>query len=104
MTKTGNSPAFGNIYNGKKVLLTGHTGFKGAWLSEWLLLLGAQITGYAIDCQEPSLFTQLKLSNRMDDVRGDVRDLPSVRELISRLKPDFVFHLAAQPLVRQSYL
>lgn len=105
MTKTApQSPAaFGNTYAGKKALLTGHTGFKGSWLSEWLLLVGAQVTGYSIDCEEPSLFNQLRLANRMRDIRGDVRDLPAVTELVKTLAPDFIFHLAAQPLVRLSY-
>ena len=77
MTKTApkSLAAFANIYAGKKILLTGHTGFKGAWLTEWLLLLGAKVTGYSIDCEEPSLFDQLKLAQRMRDLRGDVRDL-----------------------------
>ena len=104
MTQTGSSPAFGNIYAGKKVFLTGHTGFKGAWLSEWLLLLGAQVTGYAIDCEEPSLFEQLKLTQRMQDMRGDIRDLRLLSDTVSTFQPDFVFHLAAQPLVRRSYV
>jgi CDP-glucose 4,6-dehydratase len=104
MTQTGSSPAFGNIYAGKKIFLTGHTGFKGAWLSEWLLSLGAQVTGYAIDCEEPSLFEQLKLTQRMQDIRGDIRDLRLMSDAISTFQPDFVFHLAAQPLVRHSYV
>jgi CDP-glucose 4,6-dehydratase len=104
MTQTGSSGAFGNVYAGKKVLLTGHTGFKGAWLSEWLLLLKAQVTGYSIDSKEPSLFQQLNLGERVRDVRGDVRDLSALTDLISTLRPDFVFHLAAQSLVRHSYL
>ncbi len=106
MTKTApsNPAAFGNIYAGKKVLLTGHTGFKGAWLTEWLLVLGAKVTGYSIDCEEPSLFAQLKLAPRMQDLRGDVRDLRAISELVLTLEPEFVFHLAAQPLVRHSYL
>jgi CDP-glucose 4,6-dehydratase len=104
MTKTGSLPAFGNIYAGKKVLLTGHTGFKGAWLSEWLLVLGAQATGYAIDCEEPSLFEQLKLAQHLRDVRGDIRDLGTLSDVVASLQPDFVFHLAAQPLVRHSYV
>jgi CDP-glucose 4,6-dehydratase len=94
---------FGNAYAGKKVLLTGHTGFKGAWLGEWLVSLGAKVTGFSIDCEEPSLFRDLHLSDRLQDLRGDVRDLSKMRELVTKLKPDFVFHLAAQPLVRESY-
>ncbi len=106
MTKTApiSSAAFAHVYGGEKVLLTGHTGFKGAWLSEWLLSLGADLTGYSIDCEKLSLFQELKLCDRMRDVRGDVRDLGAVTQLVSELKPDFIFHLAAQPLVRQSYV
>jgi CDP-glucose 4,6-dehydratase len=97
------SAAFARRYAGKSVLLTGHTGFKGAWLSEWLLSLGADVTGYSIDCEEDSLFNQLQLTDRMHDLRGDVRDLPQLTEAITKARPDFIFHLAAQPLVRQSY-
>src|SRR5689334_5058024 len=106
MTKTAPTPsaAFGNTYAGKKVLLTGHTGFKGAWLTEWLLLLGAEVTGYSIDCENDALFQELKLADRMHDQRGDVRDLATVTKLVATLQPDFIFHLAAQPLVRQSYV
>src|SRR5450755_3406076 len=95
---------FGNVYAGKKILVTGHTGFKGAWLSEWLLLLGAKVTGFSIDCEKQSLFNQLHLATRMSDRRGDVRDLRALSEVIANVKPDFIFHLAAQPLVRHSYV
>ena len=95
---------FGNVYVGKKILVTGHTGFKGAWLSEWLLLLGAQVTGFSIDCEDQSLFNQLQLAARMSDRRGDVRDLRAFSDVIATIKPDFIFHLAAQPLVRHSYV
>ena len=106
MTKTAPkaSAVFANAYSGKTVLLTGHTGFKGAWLSEWLLALGANLTGFSIDCEKQSLFHQLKLAGRLRDLRGDVRDLAAVTKLVADLQPDFVFHLAAQPLVRQSYI
>jgi CDP-glucose 4,6-dehydratase len=97
------SSAFGSIYAGKKVFVTGHTGFKGSWLCEWLLLLDAKVFGYSIDCREPSLFNQLKLHERVHDMRGDVRDLHALRKAISSVKPEFVFHLAAKSLVRQSY-
>lgn len=105
MTKTAgpSASAFGNIYAEKKILITGHTGFKGAWLCEWLLALGADVTGYSIDVEEPSLFRQLKLESRLTDRRGDVRDLPLVSKVVGELAPDFIFHLAAQPLVRLSY-
>ena len=97
------SAAFGKIYAGKTVFVTGHTGFKGSWLCEWLLLLGAEVFGYSIDCLEPSLFSQLKLEERVHNMRGDVRNLPALREAVSAVKPEFVFHLAAQSLVRRSY-
>jgi CDP-glucose 4,6-dehydratase len=97
------SAVFANAYSGKTVLLTGHTGFKGAWLSEWLLALGANLTGYSIDSEKQSLFQQLGLAGRLRDLRGDVRDLAALTKLVAELRPDLVFHLAAQPLVRQSY-
>ena len=91
-------------FSNRRVLVTGHTGFKGSWLCEWLLSLGADVTGYALDPPtEPSLFELLQLSGRINDVRGDVRDLAALQKLAQNLKPDFVFHLAAQPLVRYSY-
>jgi CDP-glucose 4,6-dehydratase len=96
--------SFGNTYAGKRVLLTGHTGFKGAWLAEWLLSLGAEVTGFALPPPtSPSLFEQLALASRLRHVEGDVRDLAAVRAAVASAKPDFVFHLAAQPLVRLSY-
>ena len=96
--------AFGGIYRGKRVLVTGHTGFKGGWLAEWLLGLGAEVTGFALPpATQPSLFDQLGLASRLRHVVGDVRDLSAVRRVLEETKPDFVFHLAAQPLVRLSY-
>ncbi len=95
---------FNNAFKDKRVWLSGHTGFKGAWLSEWLLLLGADVYGYALapDTQ-PSLFEQLGLATRLHHEIADVRDPQSVRASLERARPDFVFHLAAQPLVRRSY-
>lgn len=99
-----NQMAFGNIYKGKRVLLTGHTGFKGAWLAEWLLQLGAEVTGYSLPAPTtPALFEQLGHAERLEHVIGDVRDLAKLQGVVERVKPDFVFHLAAQPLVRLSY-
>jgi CDP-glucose 4,6-dehydratase len=96
--------AFGNIYKGKRVLLTGHTGFKGAWLAEWLLQLGAEVTGYSLPPPTtPALFEHLGHAVRLDHVIGDVRDLVALQRVVDRVKPEFVFHLAAQPLVRLSY-
>lgn len=95
---------FGDVYRGKRVVVTGHSGFKGAWLCEWLLRLGAQVTGLSLPPDtQPSLFEQLRLSERMDSIFGDVRGLEGLRRVISEAQPDFVFHLAAQPLVRKSY-
>ena len=95
----------GECYTGKRVLITGHTGFKGSWLCEWLLSLGAEVHGYALPPPtKPGLFTQLKLAKRITShTIGDVRDLGSLVRTMRRVKPDFVFHLAAQPLVRLSY-
>ncbi len=92
-------------YKGKKVLVTGHTGFKGSWLCEWLLVLGADVHGLALPPPtKPSLFTKLKLAKRIKShTIGDIRDFPTVLRLMRHIKPDFVFHLAAQPLVRLSY-
>jgi CDP-glucose 4,6-dehydratase len=96
--------SFANIYHGKRVFLTGHTGFKGAWLAEWLLSLGAEVTGFALPPPTtPSLFDQLGLANRLRHIVGDVRDLSAVQSALDECCPDFVFHLAAQPLVRLSY-
>ena len=92
-------------YRGKKVLVTGHTGFKGSWLCEWLLALGAEVHGFALEPPtKPSLFKQLKLAKRIaSHTIGDIRDLSAVVRTMRRVKPDFIFHLAAQPLVRLSY-
>lgn len=95
---------FDNIYKGKKVWLSGHTGFKGAWLAEWLLSLGAEIRGYALAPDNTQLlFGELNLNKRIDSQFLDIRDAESVKKSIIEFKPDFVFHLAAQPLVRLSY-
>lgn len=99
------SPSSLGAYAGKKVFVTGHTGFKGSWLAEWLLLLGAEVTGFSLpgSVTTPSHFDQLGLATRLDDRRGDIRDADAIRQAIHDVRPDFVFHLAAQPLVRLSY-
>jgi CDP-glucose 4,6-dehydratase len=96
---------FSNSYQDRSVLVTGHTGFKGSWLCEWLLSLGAQVTGLGLDPEgEQPFFDSLGLPARLQvDLRQDIRDLPALVSAISSLRPDFVFHLAAQPLVRLSY-
>ena len=96
---------FDNFYNNKRVFLTGHTGFKGSWLAEWLLMLGAEVHGYALDPQPHEiLFSQLGLADRLaSDTRADLADQPALGSAIESANPDMVFHLAAQPLVRLSY-
>ena len=96
---------FSQHYHHRRVLVTGHTGFKGSWLCQWLLELGAEVHGYALDpTPDAVLFDQLELGKRLSgDHRGDLADLPRLVKLVADLKPDHVFHLAAQPLVRLSY-
>jgi len=95
---------FGEIYKNKKVLITGNTGFKGSWLTIWLLKLGARVYGISKDIPtKPSIFEELALEKRILHYNKDVRDLKSVKEIIEGIKPDFLFHLAAQPLVSVSY-
>jgi CDP-glucose 4,6-dehydratase len=91
-------------WKGRKVLVTGHTGFKGGWLSLWLNKLGANVTGFSLPAPtEPSFFEQTRLSDLVRHVEGDVRDLAAVRAVVRETEPEMVFHLAAQPLVRYSY-
>lgn len=98
------SRSFNNTFRGRRVLVTGHTGFKGSWLSEWLLALGADVTGFAMSPPtSPSLFEQLGLSNRMRHLEGDIRELARLRSSVAEFEPEIVFHLAAQSLVRTSY-
>jgi CDP-glucose 4,6-dehydratase len=86
---------------GRRVLVTGHTGFKGAWLALWLHRLGARVSGLALEPPtSPSLFALARLDELVDDVRADVRDAEAVRAAVARAAPEVVFHLAAQPLVR----
>lgn len=95
---------FADRYRAKRAFVTGHTGFKGSWLSEWLIALGAQVTGFSDIIQpEPSLFRKLDLQTRMHHITGDVRDAAALAAAMRGCEPDFVFHLAAQPLVRRSY-
>lgn len=92
------------VFHGRTVLVTGHTGFKGSWLSAWLHLLGAKVVGVALDPPtDPSHFDAAKMAGMLQDHRLDIRDAPSLAALVREIQPDFVFHLAAQPLVRQSY-
>ena len=92
------------FYKDKRVLVTGHTGFKGAWLSRILTLAGAKVTGYALEPPtDPSLFEIAGLEDTMESVTGDVRDLKHLRDVFEQVEPEIVFHLAAQPIVRDSY-
>jgi len=96
---------FGNIYNGKRVLITGNSGFKGSWLTTWLLKLGADVFGISKDIPtDPSMFKELNLADKIKHHQFDLRDYDKVKSTIEDIKPDFVFHLAAQPLVVPSYL
>ncbi|MEA3186672.1 MAG: CDP-glucose 4,6-dehydratase, partial [Chthoniobacter sp.] len=95
---------FSNAFLHRRVLVTGHTGFKGAWLCEWLLRLGAQVSGIGLDpITDPSLFKQLSLADRIKHHVEDVRNQRAIVSLVADISPDFVFHLAAQPIVRLSY-
>src|ERR1700722_17630453 len=91
-------------FSGKRVFVTGHTGFKGSWLCEWLLGLGADLSGFSLaPATKPSLFNQLGLAGRMSHALGDLRDVASVSKAVKAARPDYVFHLAAQPIVRAAH-
>lgn len=92
------------FYKGKKVLITGHTGFKGSWMCKMLLNAGAYVTGYSLGAPtNPSLFDMCRLSDQMYSVIGDVRDLAHLQAIFREVQPEIVIHMAAQPLVRDSY-
>lgn len=93
-----------DFWKSKKVLITGHTGFKGGWLSLWLQRKGADIVGYALEAPtKPSLFEVARVADGMTSVTGDIRDLGQLKKVFDEHRPDIVFHLAAQPIVRESY-
>lgn len=93
-----------NFWNGKRVLITGHTGFKGSWLALWLKMRGAEVCGYALAPEtSPNLFENLELEGEVESTIGDVRDLEKFETTLKNFQPAIVFHLAAQSLVRRSY-
>ena len=93
-----------DFYKGKRVFITGHTGFKGSWLCEVLLMAGADVTGYALEAPtEPALFNILSLKDRMKSNIGDIRNLEYLKKCMDEAQPEIVIHMAAQPLVRESY-
>ena len=95
---------YSGVYRDKKVLITGNSGFKGSWLTVWLLQLGATVVGYSMDVpSSPSMFNELDLSSRISHYFGDVRDLDELKKVIISERPDFIFHLAAQAIVSESY-
>lgn len=93
---------FGGIYKGKKVLVTGHTGFKGSWLTLWLKMMGADVYGYALEPEtKPNHYDLLNLD--IKELKADLRDVDSLKSFVNKVQPEIVFHLAAQALVRKSY-
>jgi len=102
MEGLGMNPSF---WNGKKVFLTGHTGFKGGWIAHWLYELGASVHGYSLELPtRPNFFTETNLRNRLaQSTNGDIRDLAALTNALKKSKPDIIIHMAAQPLVRESF-
>ena len=95
---------FNNIYTGRKVLITGHTGFKGSWLCLLLNKLGADVYGYALDPPtNPSLFVEAKIGELITSTIGDIRDYNFLLETLKEIQPEIIIHMAAQPLVMESY-
>ena len=93
-----------SFYRGKRVLITGHTGFKGSWLCRILVNAGAVVTGYSLEPPtNPALFDMCGLEGKMDSVIGDIRDPEHLKETFAKAQPEIVLHLAAQPIVRDSY-
>ena len=95
---------YANVYAGRRVLITGHTGFKGSWLAAWLMRLGAEVAGYSVGVPTiPSNFEILGLDRRIRHYIGDIKDRKQLGNALDDFRPEMVFHLAAQPLVRRSY-
>ena len=95
---------FLNHFNNKRVLITGHTGFKGSWLSLWLVSLGARVIGVSIGVpSKPSHFKLIKLEKKMKSIYCDISNFKRLKNIVYKSKPDFIFHLAAQAIVKKSY-
>ncbi len=93
-----------SFYKGKRILITGHTGFKGTWMCQMLLMAGAKITGYALEPPTcPSLFDMCKLDKEIHSIYGDIRDIEHLKAVFVEIQPEIVIHMAAQPIVRESY-
>ena len=93
-----------DFYRNRKVLITGHTGFKGTWMCSVLLELGADVTGYALEPPtKPSLFALTNMGSKIKSITGDVRDLAHLKQVFEETRPEIVIHMAAQPIVRESY-
>jgi CDP-glucose 4,6-dehydratase len=104
MDKMVKEPLFNDFYRGRKVLITGHTGFKGSWLSILLTWLGAEVYGYALDPPTvPSLYELAKVDDLVSSTIGDIRDYDLLQNTLTKVKPEVIIHMAAQPLVRESY-
>ena len=96
---------FNNFYKDKRILITGHTGFIGSWLSIWLNELGSEVLGYALPpYTEKDNFVVTQLQKRIQNVYGDVRDFGKFNDIFKKFEPEIIFHLAAQPIVRKSYI
>ena len=94
-----------DFWRSRRVLVTGHTGFKGSWLSLWLSAMKARVSGFALDPPtSPSLFVRAQVADVVDDARGDIRDIEAFSHALAKSKPDVVFHLAAQSVLRESYV
>ena len=95
---------FNDIYKGKRIIITGHTGFKGTWLALWLMSLGANVLGYSLPPEmQPSIFEIVSLDRQVRSINGNILDTEKLEKAFKDFRPEFVFHLAAQPLVRRSY-
>ena len=99
-----NMKLFSGVYRGKKILVTGHTGFKGSWLTLWLLQLGANVAGFSnTQKTNPYLFEILKLKKKISHHIGDISEYKQISKVVKKVQPDIIFHLAAQSLVNKSY-